>query len=211
MEISQPTEWVNKPFIGYIVNANFSDENAKKLRTLIQEIKEAFGDAVFCMPEESLHITLLDWVAPLVDYNGQDKAELFANLRDEYDKAMSEVLSSIKPITLHFDEIKVSPSTIYVTGHDDGEFKNIRQRFIEKVELLPGTKPPPQIIHCSLARFTKPIGLGSVNSFLAGKSLDLTQTVADFRLIRTEREPMLEFEILKRYGLGGASRQVELQ
>jgi hypothetical protein len=201
MELSQPADWVNKPFEGYMVSTEFSDENARILSELAQEVQTALEEAVFCMPRTSLHITLLDWIAPLVDYGGQDKEKLFAQIRLGYDKAMSEILSSIKPITIRFDELRVSPSTIFIVGHDNGEFQKIREQFLEKVELLPGTKQPPQIIHSSLARFTKPIDLGLVNSFLAKKALDITQTVTNFRLIHTTKEPMLEFEVLKRYEL----------
>jgi hypothetical protein len=201
MKLSQPVNWVNKPFVGYIVNTEFSDDNAEILGDLISEIQVMFNDAVFCMPKASLHTTLLDWIAPLVDYGGQDKDRLFAQVQPTYDTVLSEVLSSVKPITIQFDELKVSPTTIFMVGHDSGEFQNIRQQFLGKVELLPDTKLPPQIIHSSLARFTKPTDLGLVNSFLAKKTLNITQTVTNFRLIRTTREPMLEFEVLKRYKL----------
>ena len=201
MELSQPVDWVNKSFVGYIVNAELSNRNREILGKLIDEIQATFRDSVFCMPNYSLHTTLLDWIAPLIDYGGEDKDRLFAQIQLNYDKAMSEILSSIKPITVHFDELRVSPSTIFMVGHDHGEFQKIRERFLEKVELLRGTKPPPQIIHCSLARFTKPIDLSLVSSFLANKTLNITQTVTNFRLIRTTKEPMLEFEVLKCYEL----------
>lgn len=201
MQLSQPADWVNKSFDGYIVNTGFSDENTKVLSSLTQDIKAAFKDAVFCMPDRSLHITLLDWVAPLVNYDSADKNELFAKIQPEYDKALSEVLSSVEPIVVTFDELRVSPSTIFIVGHDSGEFRKIRESFIAKVELLTGTKLPPQIIHSSLARFTKPVELSSVNSFVSQKELNITQIVADFRLVHSKKEPMLEFEIIKNYTL----------
>ncbi len=201
MQLSQPVDWVDRPFIGYIVNGWFSNENKETLGQLIGDIGETFQDNVFCMPLGSLHITLLDWLAPLENYEGQDKDKLFARIRPDFDKAMSEVFSITKPFTVHFDELKVSPSTIYVVGHDNGEFQKIREGFIKKVDLLPNTKLPPQIIHSSLARFTKPIDLNIAESFIAGKKLDLTQEINGFRLIRTAREPMLQYEIIKKYKL----------
>lgn len=201
MGLSQPVDWINKPLVGYMVNTEFSDENAAILGQLIKEIQATFQDAVFCMPKTALHITLLDWIAPLVNYSGQDKDKLFDQIQLNYDKAMMEILASIRPIKIYLDELKVSPSTIFITGRDSGEFQKIREQFIEKVELLPETKLPPQIIHSSLARFTKPIDLGSVESFLANKTLNITQTVTDFRLVRSVKEPMLKFEVLKHYEL----------
>lgn len=172
MELTQPVNWIGKSFIGYVMNTEFSGENAQGLVELMQEIEATFGGAVFCMPKASLHITLLDWIAPLVDYDGQDKDNLFKEIQPSYDKAITEALSVTSPIEVHFDEIKTSPSTIYIVGHDNGEFQRVREQFMEKVELLPGTKLPPTIIHSSLARFTKPVEISAVNSFLASKNLN---------------------------------------
>jgi len=201
MERTQPVDWVNKPFLGYVMNAEFSDDNAKILIELIDKIKATFNDAVFCPPRSALHITLLDWIAPLIDYDGRDKDTLFASVQPDYDKVISSILTSVNPITVHFDAVKVSPSTIYITGNDSGEFQKIRDEFVDKVELLPNTKLPPQIIHSSLARFTKPIDLNAVETFIASQTLDITQTISSFRLIRTTKEPNLEFKTLKRYEL----------
>lgn len=201
MEFTQPVDWINKSFVGYAMNTEFSSDNIQSVVECMQEIKTTFDGAVFCTPKASLHVTLLDWIAPLVTYGGLDKDKFFGEVQPSYDKAITEILSSVAPIDVHFDEIKTSPSTIYIVGHDNGEFQKIREQFMERVELLPGTKLPPTIIHSSLARFTKPIELSAVNSFLASKTLHITQTVTDFRLTRATREPMLEFETLKRYRL----------
>jgi 2'-5' RNA ligase len=203
MEFSQSADWVGKPYEGYVVNAEFSDENKAQLQQLIQEMQQILGNAAHCMPPESLHITLLDWIAPLVDYDGADKAGLFEQIKPEYDAAMSEAIASVgQPIEIHFDELRVSPSTIFITGRDNGEFQKIRDEFVERIQLLPDTKRPPQIVHSSLARFTDRISLDGINAFIARHNLDMTQRVDDFRLVHTMREPMLEFEILKRYHLG---------
>jgi len=199
MEQSQPVEWVNKKFEGYMVQTEFSPANARQVHRLIQDIQAKFGDAVFCMPEASLHITLLDWVAPLVDYGGQNKTELFERVRPSYDNVLAQVIAACGPITVQFDELHVAPTTIYMTGHDRGQFQRIRDEFLDKAELLPGTKLPPKIIHSSLARFIRPIDLAPVQEFIAAKSINITQKVTNFRLVHSTREPMLEFEILKRY------------
>lgn len=201
MELSQTVDWVGKSFTGYMVNTDFSSRNSETLGKLIDEIQETFDGSVFCMPRPSLHITLLDWIAPLVDYDGQYKDKLFSQIKPDYDKAMTEVLAATDPITVRFDELRVSPTTILIVGHDNGQIQHIRDKFLEKVDLLPGTKPPPQIIHSSLARFIEPTDLSLAQSFVATKTLDITQQITDFRLVRTVKEPMLEYETLKRYEL----------
>lgn len=155
------------------------------------------------MPSQSLHITLLDWIAPLVDYGGQDKKVLFEKIKDKYDEALSGIIGDTQPITVSFTEIKVFPSTIIVLGHDDGQFQKIRDKFLEAVELLPGTKLPPNIIHSSIIRFTGEIPIKDVEQFVAQCTVNFTQIIDSFRLVHSTREPMLEFEVLKEYKLAG--------
>lgn len=69
------------------------------------------------------------------------------------------------------------------------------------VVLLPGTKQPPTIIHCSLARFTQPLDLNDVKDFILQESICFTQEVESFHLVHSMREPMLEFEVLKKFSL----------
>lgn len=202
MELTQPVDWLQQPYVGYVVNTVFSENDSHNIHELIQEIKHEFGDAVFCASPESLHITLLDWIAPLVEYDEPDKAKLFDQVKSEYDQAMTTALSTVQPFTVTFNQIHISPTTIYITAEDSGQFQEIRQTFLDNASLLPGTKLPPTIIHSSLARFTKPIKLDIVKDFLAGKTLDVTQTVDSFRLVHTAREPMLEYTVLKTYTIG---------
>lgn len=199
---TEPVEWLQKPFEGYVLNAVFSDDNSRIITTLTQEIEREYGKKVFVMPKNSLHITLMDWVAPLVDYGEPDKEELFNSIRTEYDDALSKILSTMPPITVRFTEIKVYPTTIILQGHDDGQFQVIRNRFLDAVRLLPNTKKPPTIIHSSIARFKSAMPLETVETLIASKRIDIVQEVDAFRLVHTSQEPMLQFEILKEYLLG---------
>jgi hypothetical protein len=199
MRISEPVEWLHKPCIGYAVNAGMSVEGQATLAPLLGELEETFGDKVYNMPLSRLHVTLLDWIAPLVDYNGENKDTLFNNLRTSYDAAMAQAIGERLPITVRFSEICVSPSTIYIRGYDDGTFDRIRHDFVSQVELLPGTKRPPSIIHSSLARFTGEVELNAVEEFLNEKTINFDEKVSEFRLIKSEREPMSDYKVLKSY------------
>ncbi len=202
MSKTYPVDWVKKSFEGYIMNTLFSDENSAQVMRLVDDISHEFGDAVHCMTKESLHITLLDWIAPLVDYDGKSKEELFTSIYNEYDGALSDILASEESFTVTFDTIHIAPTTIYISGRDDGQFERIRSKYLDSIKLLPDTKRPPDIIHSSLARFTKELDLSVVEAFIKHKSLDFKQTVDSFRLVHTFRQPMMEFEILKTYKLG---------
>lgn len=204
MEYTQPVDWVEKSFIAYVVNARFSPDNQRRLGLYMNDIKSEFGDAVFCPPPEALHITLLDWICPLHDYNGQDKHALFRQIETEYDTAMKEATATVAPISVTFDELRVSPSTIFMLGRDNGEFDVIRQRFIDTVTLLPGTKLPPTIVHSSLARFRQQIALELVKEYVGRTRIAVTQKVASFALVYVTKEPQLEFKIIKTYPLGAS-------
>lgn len=196
-----PVEWIEQPHEGYMVNTAFSDKNSQRLEKIIHEIEKAFPGKVYAAPPGSLHITLLDWIAPLVDYDGQPKFELYHQVADSYDKALELAVSAHKEITIHFTELCVSETTVYIRGYDLGEFAAIRQAFVDSVTLLPSTKQPPTIIHASLIRFTDKIPIEDVQKAVSTMTIDLYQTVEWFRLVHSLREPMLEFKEIKRYTL----------
>ena len=142
----------------------------------------------------------MDWLAPLVDY-GEDKDQLFGKIKKDYDKALTECLEGFEAIEVIFSELRVSPSAIFMAGEDAGQFKTIRDNFMSKVELLPGTKTPPSIIHFSVARFSKELDLTLVEDCVKKEKLTIKQVAGNFRLVREERVPMLEYEMIKSYQL----------
>ena len=166
-----------------------------------KEISEKFGDAVWSAPAKALHITLFDWLAPLVDY-GKDKDELFKQIFPEYDRVVSQALKTAGPIAVTFMAVKVAPAAIFIVGHDNGQFEQIRNYFLDNVELLPDTKRPPTIIHSTIARFTKEIELEEIEQFIENLTVSFTETIDTFRLIKETVDPLLEFEVIKEYKLG---------
>ncbi|MFZ2494570.1 MAG: hypothetical protein WAW60_02235 [Candidatus Saccharimonadales bacterium] len=201
MNRTQPVNWLEQRHEGYMVNTVFSDENATVLDTINTQLSDELDDAVYTTTRDSLHITLLDWIAPLVDYDETDKNLLYKRICDEYDTALEKACYNVGQIAVHFTEIRVSPSTIFIVGHDDGQFQAIRERFLDNVKLLPGTKLPPTIIHSSLARFTKEINMDAVEKAVSNHHIDFMQHIDWFRLVHSYREPLLEFDELKRYKL----------
>lgn len=86
-------------------------------------------------------------------------------------------------------------------GTDNGEFKSIREQFLDKIELLPNTKRPPEIIHSTIARFQKEQELQPIVDFIAREELAFEQVVSSFRLVREAVIPQLEHELIKNYPL----------
>lgn len=133
---------------------------------------------------------------------GCQKQNYYKQLYDEFDMAMSKVVASTPPIAVNFNSVKASPSTIFITGQDNGEFESLRRRFVEQVSLPKDTKMPPQIVHSSLARFVKAIDFSEVELFVARQQLDITEIFTHFDLLHSTIEPNLKFEVLKQYKLG---------
>lgn len=202
MEKVQVSDWLNKEYDGYMVNTTFSDENAEIIINFLKEAENRFGDAVYCMQKRSLHITLLDWIAPLLDYGGSDKYELFSHVQKQYDAALANATSSQVPFNVRFNKLHLFPNTIVLLGQDEGQFASMRADFINNIDLLPDAKLPPQIIHSSVIRFRKEIDMTDIEEFVSKHEIDLTQEITHFRLIHTIREPLVEFDILKTYDLG---------
>lgn len=188
---------------GYMVNTIPSEPNRKKVADFQSRLAARFGSNVWLTPPSTLHITLMDWIAPLVDY-GEDKSTLFQRHFAEYDEAMTELTARLKPITVHFNSVRATPGAIILVGEDDGSFQSIREDFLGKIALLPGTKEPPTIIHSSLARFTTEQDLEPLVDFVNKQSeLSFDHTVTHFRLVQERVAPQLEHRLIKEYPLEG--------
>lgn len=174
---------------------------AHQIDNIQTRLHEKFSGAIWVAPRDSLHITLMDWLAPLVDY-GEDKDKLFHSVENRYIEALVEVLEGQRPIQVTFDTIEVYPAAIIVKGHDDGSYQRIREKFLEKVELLPGTKQPPKIIHATICKFLKKIDVSEVEDFVRQvKPLRFQEGVSEFRLARESQIFMLTHEVLRRFTL----------
>jgi len=185
---------------GYVINSGFSVKSKQRVAEIQAELNDKFGDSVWSFPQTSLHITLMDWFAPLVSYD-EGSNKLFNKYRNEYEKVLENILSDQSPIKIHFDTIKVSPSAVYIQGTDDGSYEMIRKKFLQKIQLVEGTKKSPQIIHSSIARFNEEINLHAVQDFVVSLDMDLYETISEFRLVKETKVPMLEFEVIRTFKL----------
>ncbi len=199
---STPVSWVGEEHLGFVINAAFSSENAALISKWLEGLHRQAPEGLYTMHHEGLHITVLDWVAPLFDYAGTDKRDLYTDLRETYEPAFRSITSSMEAFDVRFDELRVTPGAIILLGHDNGQFQSLRDRFMDIVELPEGGKQPPNIIHSSLARFIAPeIELSQVEEYAAEHPLIFTQKISNFRLVETRREPMQNFTVLDTFEL----------
>lgn len=200
MNKSQPDKNIHKPVDGYIVNASYSKKSTDKIQAIQKVFRPHFGSDLWFTPADALHITLLDWVAPLVSY-AEPKDVLFKQIYDQYDTALKQALESIPPIVIHLNALIVTPNALIIRGNDEGQFQEIRNYFTNTLNLLPNTKQPPTIIHSTIARFKRPCNLEAVQRIADATPISFTEKVSSFRLIHEEKAPLLKYQVLKTYPL----------
>lgn len=198
MKSIDSSNYIGQDALGYMVNAGIESRVSVQIEELQNAIRGRYGDAVWTAPKDALHITLLDWIAPLVEYE-EDKARLFERNRDTYDQALEKVLQGIGVLEVIFNRIMVSPSAIALVADDSAEsFNTIRDGFLKHAQLLPGTKMPPKIVHSTIARF---IGDVSIDDSFEYDELPIEANITEFRLVKETTLPMLGYETIKRYPL----------
>jgi 2'-5' RNA ligase len=200
MHVAQINHDIGREYVGYVVNTGLDEQATARVEHLQDTLAARLVDAVWLAPPEALHITLLDLLAPLVDY-GRDKDELFKELRSGYDRALRTAMEGVSKIPVHFGAAQVSESAVYFVGQDHGEFATIRERFLQSADLLPGTKQPPQIVHFTAARFRRTMPLSLVEDVVREADTSFDAQVTGFRLVRETRCPMLEYEPVTSYNL----------
>ena len=88
---SKPVDWVGKEHLGFVINAAFSKENTNTITAWLEGLQKVAVEGVYTMKSEGLHITVLDWVAPLFDYEGADKRRLYDELYPSYNAAFRRI------------------------------------------------------------------------------------------------------------------------
>lgn len=151
------------------------------------------------MPEKALHITLCEIIQPK-PYT-QDKQHLYETHKAAYQNIPGEILAKFQPINIRFNKMTVSPQAITIQGQDDGSFNSIRQQLIEKLPMPNETKLPPDIVHCSIARFTQELDIEIIRRVVARHSINCEETVKDFRLVNNLAPPLLQYKVIRTYSL----------
>lgn len=159
-------DYLSQSATGYMVNTLLSESTQNKIKALQDTFVSEFPDAVWLTPADALHVTLLDWLTPLAEYK-EDKDVVFEKIKSEYDSGLSDILTTIRPIDATFNSLIVSQSAIAIVADETSTqiFNDIRQRFLERIDLLPNTKQPPNIVHSTIVRFVGEIALNNIKDF----------------------------------------------
>lgn len=196
---TSPANNIGQEEIGYVLLALLSDNAQSQIMAFLGDLDKELPDTLWCMPPNALHITLCEIYQPK-DY-GQDKTSLFEQRRQQYEDTVQKVLAGFGKIAVNFNVIEASPGAIIVHGQDNGSFNAIRAQLVESLPLPADTKRPPDIVHSSVARYTKVISLDEVQRVVAVHQIDFNEEIIEFKLVRCTVQPLLEYEVLQTYSL----------
>ncbi len=163
------------------------------------QLSEQLGDALWLMPPTSLHTTLCEIIQPK-PYE-QDKHLLYEKNHAEYEAVLAEVLSHYPPIRVAFDTLEVSPQAIIILGNDNGIFNKIRAELIEYLPFPKETKKPPDVVHSSIARFTKEVDIEKVRAVAKQLNVNFTEVVQEFQFMYPVWPHLFHYDVVSRYGL----------
>lgn len=151
------------------------------------------------MPEDALHITLCELIRPNTDIAKSE--HLFSLHAKEYLRIPHEILTAKNSVRVTFDTIEASENAIIIKGHDNGTFATMREELKENLPLPAETKQPPTIIHASIARYTKEVGLEDIRECVQQISIHFEEKIDEFHLIKVLTSPLLNYEIIQTYPL----------
>lgn len=199
MSLTQATANIGKPDNAYALVALLSKDTSRQFSLLLGKLCAELGDIVWAMPEDALHITLCEIIQPK-NY-AEDKQALYDLHSSEYESRPGEILAKHNPIKVTFSAIEVSSQAIIIRGTDDGSFEEIRKELVNKLPLPSETKMPPDIIHSTIARFTKEVPLEDVENIARKYSLNLVEDITSFKLINNLTLPLLSYKVIRSYPL----------
>jgi len=197
--MTQITNTINKPHSAYCLLALLSNDAKEQLSDLLDSLQKKLGKSIYVMPKENLHITLCE-IIQSKEYS-ENKELLYSKNSSEYEELSEEVFAQFKPIHIVFDKIEVSPQAIIIRGKDDGSFETIRKGLVENLPLPTETKRPPEIIHCTIARFLTEMPIEEVRDIVEKDPFTLNEKVGSFSLIHSTVSPLIAYDIIRKYDL----------
>lgn len=190
-----PANYIGQQNLGYILLALPSENFKNRISALLSELTTALPGVIWPMPPEQLHITLCEIIQPK-DYS-QDKESLFKQHQDQYQNIPAEILSKTPMFTVTFDTIEVSPQAIIIKASDSSAFNAIRAQLVSAVPFPEETRMPPDITHCSIARYLKEVEQDTVQQIVSKHNLAIEEEITEFKLVKTISLPLQDYEILK--------------
>ena len=179
--------------------ATFSEQSLNNLMDIQDRLSECLGDAIWLTPRRALHSTLMEIICD-IEYP-VPRHEVFAKWYTQYGLSVNKILSEIQIFEISFSEIEVSERTIIVRSATSDSFNSIRSQLLSEIDLPKGTKLPPDITHCTLARYKRSLDLENVIASTQHLRCDFTEHIATFELLKDLGPPSFDPKTIAEYSL----------
>lgn len=178
-------------------------EPRQKITAIQNQINALLGDVIWLTPPQALHSTLMEIICD-TKYEGLSRREHFEYWYQRYSKTAEEVLAQFSPFDITFNELHASAGAIILKAADTQAFNDIRAALLEHTTLPVQTKTPPDITHCSIARYNQEVDLSSVQEQIKGIEVDINVHVDHFMLM-TDLGPDFHPSVVESYALNSSS------
>jgi len=188
----------------YNIATLLTDTSRRQIEALQAQFKHILGDAIWLTPSNCLHSTLMEVICD-AEYRGLSKQEHFQHWYKNYSEQTKEIIAQFPAFSISFTQVIVSQRAIIIKAADSTKLNELRAAVLAKTKLPEGTKVPPDITHCSIARFAQSIDLEVAQEQTKALSISLTEHVTAFELMEGLAPPDFKPTILETYTLGQAS------
>lgn len=185
----------------YNIAAMLSVSTREQIMVLQEKIKTILGDIVWFTPPQCLHSTLME-IIWRTEYATLSRRQHFEKWYGTYHQTTKEIIASHNPFTIHFTELYASPGAIIIKAENTHEYNAVRNDLLTHTKLPEGTKMPPTIVHSSVARYAKSVDVAEVQQALQALTIDITETITDFKLVTDLVPPSSKARTLETYKLG---------
>ncbi len=177
MEKTRIVDFIGMSIDWQVIVADPSDQLKIKIKNILDTLcKSSIGKSIWVMPSGQLHFTLCTC-----------KDEKLT--KDEY-KIIREILTKFRSIKVRFNEIEASHDAIIIKGDDNGVFDSIRKEIASLVPKITF----PNIVHCTIARYTDEIELHEIKKVISKLSINYEGEISELHLRNLHKLPMQEWE-----------------
>lgn len=185
----------------YGIVATFSNKSLDSLSAIQAQLHDILGDAVWFTPQRALHSTLMEIICD-TDYKSASRQQLLTDWYERYNQIVTEAIAKLEPFEVTFDQLEVHPRAIIVRSSDSRSFDAIRSKLLSKINLPTGTKQPPDIIHCSLARYNKVLNVENIIEQTKMININFTERISNFKLLKDLGPPSFDPKMVQMYKIG---------
>lgn len=168
------------------------------------KLQNRLGDTVVLMPLHGLHMTVMEIIYNH-EYQEASRHELFSRRESQYRLLPKAIASQYSNTAIKFDALEVSKHAIILRASDSAFLNNIRSDLLKAITLPSETKKPPDITHCTIARFAKEVDLEEVRRLIEDMDVNVTEQVSEFKLLTNVVPPRFDYTVLESFALTGDS------